>query len=78
MLLAVLLLLAAACDSSSPATTTVPSVAIPDDLSAFQRAIVEGGMVSDSVQSVVESMGGRLEMVAVFDDERIAISPKIR
>ena len=26
-----------------------------------------------TVRSVVESMGGRLEMVAVFDDERIAI-----
>ena len=24
-------------------------------------------------RSVVESMGGRLELVAVFDDERIAI-----
>ena len=27
-----------------------------------------------TVRSVVESMGGRLELVAVFDDERIAIA----
>ena len=27
-----------------------------------------------TVRSVVESMGGRLELVAVFDDERIAIT----
>lgn len=29
-----------------------------------------------TVRSVVESMGGRLELVAVFDDERIAIATR--
>ena len=29
-----------------------------------------------TVRSVVESMGGRLELVAVFDDERIAIAAR--
>lgn len=43
-------------------------------ISAMEHA--DDNLVS-TVQSVVESMGGRLEMVAVFDDERIVISPNI-
>ena len=40
-------------------------------ISAMETA---GDNLLSTVRSVVESMGGRLELVAVFDDERIAIS----
>ncbi|MDR9451407.1 MAG: XRE family transcriptional regulator [Acidimicrobiia bacterium] len=42
-------------------------------ISAMEHA--DDNLVS-TVRSVVESMGGRLELVAVFDEERIAIAPK--
>lgn len=40
-------------------------------VSAMERT--EDNKIS-TIRSVVESMGGRLEVVAVFDDERIAIA----
>ncbi len=53
-------------------------VELADRLARAQASISAMETADDNllstVRSVVESMGGRLELVAVFDDERIAIA----
>ncbi len=55
----------------------ITQVELADRLERAQASISAMENADDNLlstwRSVVESMGGRLEMVAVFDDERIAI-----
>jgi len=59
----------------------VTQAALAESLGRSQATISEiessGDHLLSTVRQVIESMGGHLELVAVFDDERIALPPDV-